>query len=251
MKKYAFVGNWKMNMTRPETRALASEIKALFSNYDRALVAIAPPFTSLVEAMEVIKGTNIKLCAQNCHWNRSGAFTGEVSPVMLKEIGVEYVILGHSERRQFFGESDAGVNKRAKGAIEEGLVPIVCVGETKTEREQNKTIEVVKNQVLGCLKDLNISDSDALMIAYEPVWAIGTGLVARPEEVAEVHEFIRRLLIELFGDRGKEIRILYGGSVKAENIRSLINLDNVNGALVGGASLVAKEFFSIASSIIN
>jgi len=251
MKKYAFIGNWKMNKTRAETIVLARAIREHFQGYDSALIAIAPPFTSLHVAYEIIHGSNIKLCAQNCHWKGAGAFTGEVSPAMLKEAGVELVILGHSERRQFFGETSAGVSMRARGAMEYGLVPVVCVGETKEEREKGITLQVIEEQVAQSLKDIKVTDGDKIIIAYEPVWAIGTGLVAKPEQIQEVHRYIRDLLVRIFGVTGREIKILYGGSVKPDNIKSFINIDDVNGALVGGASLDAREFFSIASCIKN
>jgi triosephosphate isomerase len=249
MKSYAFIGNWKMNKTRAETKILAKELKAIFKNYKSALIAIAPPFTSLIDAGKEIKNSNIKLCAQNCHWKESGAWTGEISPIMLKELNVEFVILGHSERRQYFGETDEGVNMRARAAVEHGLVPVVCVGESREQRENNETLNIIKRQVTQSLKDLSLRNSEQMILAYEPVWAIGTGLVAKPEQIEEVHRFIRALLINIFGEVGKKIKILYGGSVKPENINSFISIEDVNGALVGGASLNAKEFFSIAKSI--
>lgn len=249
MKNYAFIGNWKMNKTKAETKELVKELRAVFKDYNSALIAIAPPFTSLIDASEEIKGSTIKLCAQNCHWKESGAFTGEISPSMLRELNVELVILGHSERRQYFGETDAGVNMRARAAIEHGLVPIVCVGESREQRENNETLSVIKKQVTQSLKDIIIKDADSIILAYEPVWAIGTGLVAKPEQIEEVHRFIRGMLKDIFGKTGEGIKILYGGSVKSDNIHSFIDILDVNGALVGGASLDAKEFFSIAKSI--
>lgn len=249
MKSYAFIGNWKMNKTRAETRTLAGELKALFEGYNSAIVAIAPPFTSLADAYEVLKGSNIKLCAQNCHWKEAGAFTGEISPVMLKELNVEFVILGHSERRQYFGETSSGVNMRAKSALKHGIIPVVCIGETREERENGRTLEVIRKQVSESLKDLKVPDDNSLIVAYEPVWAIGTGLIARPDQIDEVHQYIRKLLMDMFGNTGKGIKILYGGSVRQDNIYSFIKIEDVNGALVGGASLNAKEFFSIAMSV--
>lgn len=251
MKKYAFIGNWKMNKTTSEARILAKELREAFKNYNSALIGIAPPFTSLIDVYEIIKGSKIKLCAQNSHWKESGAFTGEISPRMLKEIGVEYVILGHSERRQHFGETNSGVNARAKAAMEYGLVPIVCFGESKEERERKETLNVVETQLTQSLEDIKLRDAESLILAYEPVWAIGTGIVAKPEQIGEVHSFSRSLLIKIFGETGKEIKILYGGSVKPDNIHSFINIEEVSGALVGGASLNAGEFFSIASSVKN
>ncbi len=251
MKKYAFIGNWKMNKTSSQARVLAKELKRMFKNYNSALIAIAPPFTSLADAGREIRNSNIKLCAQNCHWKESGAFTGEISPTMLKELNVEFVILGHSERRQYFGETDVWVNMRARAAIEHGLIPIVCVGETREQRENNETMSIIKRQVTQSLKEIELKDADSLIIAYEPVWAIGTGLVAKPEQIEEVHRFIRALLLNIYGESGKDIMILYGGSVKPDNIHSFIHIEDVNGALVGGASLNAEEFFSIAMSIKN
>ncbi|MGI5861463.1 MAG: triose-phosphate isomerase [Myxococcales bacterium] len=243
-------GNWKMNKTVAEALALVRELRGMVSMVrDQVEVAVAPPFTALHPVAKAIEGSNIKLAAQSSYWEASGAFTGEVSPVMLEEVGCAYVIIGHSERRQYFGETDQTVNRRAKAVLAHGMRPIVCVGETLAERESGQTLQVIERQVRQGLSGLSKQDGEKLVIAYEPVWAIGTGKVATTAQAQEVHAFIRKLLNELFGaDVGGEIRIQYGGSVKPDNAADLLAQPDINGALVGGASLKAEDFAKIVKA---
>jgi len=248
MKPTPFVaGNWKMNKTVTEALSLVRELRGMVSMVrDQVEVAVAPPFTALHPVAKALEGSNIKLAAQNAYWEVSGAFTGEISPAMLKEIGCSYVIIGHSERRQFFGETDQTVNKRTKAVLAHEMGAIVCVGETLAEREGNQTLQVVERQVREGLAGLGAKDAPSLVIAYEPVWAIGTGKVATTAQAQEVHALIRKLLGELFGaDAGSQIRIQYGGSVKPDNAAELLGQPDINGALVGGASLKAEDFAKI------
>jgi len=236
------VGNWKMYKTIPEALSL---VKALLPHLpkDRE-VAVAPPFTALYSVASCIKGTALKLAAQNVFWEREGAYTGEISPLMLKDIGCEYVIIGHSERRLYFGEIDKTVAKKVNAVLEEGLKPILCVGERLEEREKGETFEIVKKQFLGSLE--NIQEIQKLVIAYEPVWAIGTGKTASPAQAQEVHKYLRHLVEEKWGrEVSEEIRILYGGSVKPKNINELMQEEDIDGVLVGGASLKAEAFIKI------
>jgi triosephosphate isomerase len=206
-------------------------------------VVIAPPFTALKPVGDNLKQTGYRLAAQNCHWEEKGAFTGEISPVMLKGVGCEYVIVGHSERRQFFGETDETVRLKAGAVFQAGMVPVVCVGEVLDQREQGKTFEVVSGQVEGALRGMNPADAERLVIAYEPVWAIGTGRTATPAQAQEVHAFIRNRIGVLFNKEvEKRVRILYGGSVKSDNIDALMAELDIDGALVGGASLEVGSF---------
>ena len=240
-------GNWKMHGTIAEARSLASALRSRLASApaDREVV-VAPPFTALAAVGEALRGSAIALCAQNVHWETKGAFTGEVSPAMLAEVGCRWVIAGHSERRQLFGETDAGVNRRARGALEAGLRPIVCVGETLAERDAGRCFEVIERQTRAALLDLGSADIQALCIAYEPVWAIGTGRTATPGQAEEVHAVLRRIVAELAGKEiSDHLRILYGGSVKPDNIDSLMAEPDVDGALVGGASLEAESFARI------
>lgn len=237
-------GNWKLNILPSQVKTLVSELAPLVSS-TKAEVLICPTFVSIPAAASAISGTNIKLGAQNLYWQESGAFTGEISGPFLKDIGCEYVVIGHSERRQFFGETDATVNQRTVAALKAGLVPIVCVGETLAERESNQTFNVIEKQVRDGLK--NITDPK-LVIAYEPVWAIGTGKTATDAQANEVHVFIRKILKSLMGENvANGLRILYGGSVKPDNIKALMAQSDIDGALVGGASLKAKDFAAIAN----
>ncbi len=247
-KRLYFVGNWKMNHGLAETRAYFTKFLSLCDkiDWDRKSVAIAPPFTSLVFASQLINGTQLKLCAQNAGFAEKGAFTGEVSPVMLKEIGVEMVILGHSERRHIFGEKDELIAKRVKAVYEAGLRPILCVGETLEERNLGKTSYVVREQLIKGLSALANVEDGRLIIAYEPVWAIGTGINATPVQAEEVHSFLRSSLESLYGlDLAQRIPILYGGSVTPDNVKELISQPNVDGVLVGGASLDPEKFWQI------
>jgi len=245
MRKPLIAGNWKMHKTPEEARAFASQLLEELKEEREVEVVVAPPFVSLLPVKEALGDGPIKLAAQNVHWEREGAFTGEVSPLMLREAGCEYVIVGHSERRGYFGETDEVVNRKVKALLDVGLKPILCVGETLKEREEGKTFEVVEAQVKGGLKDLEAGEVKELVVAYEPVWAIGTGRTATPHQAQEVQSFIRKLLGGLFGEVAREIRILYGGSVKPENIAELMAEEDIDGALVGGASLKVDSFVKI------
>ena len=239
-------GNWKMNKTVGEALDLIRELKADISRVKTVEVAVAPPFTALYAVHKELEGSPIHLAAQNLYWEEKGAFTGEVSSLMLKEVGCHYVIIGHSERRQFFGETDETVNRRIKAALAQGLKVIFCMGETLKEREEGKTFSVIERQVEGGLKGLGDQEMRKMVIAYEPVWAIGTGKTATPEQAEEVHRFIRGKLAKLYSrEVSEEIRIQYGGSVTPENIKGLMNQPNIDGALVGGASLKAESFSKI------
>jgi len=226
-------GNWKMYKGPAETAEFCVDLKRRLDDLDAVDVAVCPPFTSLAVAVQILAGTEIAVAAQNVHWEREGAFTGEVSAPMLRELGVYGAIVGHSERRQYFGETDATVAKRAKAALEAGLSVIACVGETETEREAGETKDVLRRQVSV------LEGEDNLVVAYEPVWAIGTGKTATPELAQEAHAFIKGLL---------DVPVLYGGSVKPENAGELLELPDVDGALVGGASLDVESFAAICLS---
>ena len=239
-------GNWKMNKTVEEALDLVRELKVSLSGVKAVEVAVAPPFTALYAIRKELEGSPIHLAAQNLYWEEKGAFTGEVSPLMLKEVGCRYVILGHSERRQFFGETDETVNRRIKAALARGLKVIFCIGETLKEREEGKTFSVIERQVEGGLKGFGDQEMKNMVVAYEPVWAIGTGKTATPEQAEEVHRYIRGKLEKLYSRQvSEEIRIQYGGSVTPENIKGLMNQPNIDGALVGGASLKADSFCKI------
>jgi triosephosphate isomerase len=240
-------GNWKMNKTVSESLALVRDLRGMVSMVrDQVEVAVAPPFTALHPVAKALEGSNVKLAAQNAYWEVSGAFTGEISPAMLEEVGCAYVIIGHSERRQFFGETDQTVNRRTRAVLAHRMLPIVCVGETLAEREGGQMLQVIERQVREGLVGLSKQDGEKLVVAYEPVWAIGTGKVATTAQAQEVHAFIRKLLVELFGaEVGNGIRIQYGGSVKPDNAAELLSQPDINGALVGGASLKAEDFSKI------
>ncbi len=239
-------GNWKMYKTVAEALDLAQGLAKECQGLGDREVLICPPFTALKPVSEVASNTSIQLGAQNCYYEDQGAFTGEISPLMLKDVGCRYVILGHSERRHIFGETDELINKKVAAVIRHGLRPILCVGERLEERESGETFQVVKTQIDGGLAGLEGKDLKDLVIAYEPVWAIGTGKTATPDQAQEVHAFIRNHLGELFGDTlAKGLRILYGGSVKPDNIDSLMAQDDIDGVLVGGASLKLESFVRI------
>jgi triosephosphate isomerase len=239
-------GNWKMNKTVEEAVDLVKQLKVTISGVKGVEVAVAPPFTALYAVSKELKDSTIHLAAQNMFWEEKGAFTGEVSPLMLKETGCAYVIVGHSERRQFFGETDEMVNRRMKRVIAHGMKPIFCIGETLKEREENRTFSVVQRQIEGGLKDIKENEVKNVVIAYEPVWAIGTGKTATPQQADEVHRFIRQKL-EKLTSRGvaEAMRIQYGGSVTPENIKGLMDQGDIDGALVGGASLKSDSFSRI------
>ena len=247
MARRKFVcGNWKMHKTSTEAAALVRELRQRLNTTIQ--VAVAPPFTALSRVREALTGSPIQLFAQNCHQEKQGAFTGEVSAPMLKELGCDGVILGHSERRQLFGETDEGVNRKLRAALEAQLHPIVCVGETLQEREANRTWEVVSRQVRGAFSGFPAEQIGRCTVAYEPVWAIGTGKTATTAQAQEVHGQIRGLLRELAGAQVADaVRIQYGGSVKPENAADLLGQPDIDGALVGGASLKADDFAKIVA----
>ena len=245
MRKPIIAGNWKMNKTAKEAEQLINELKPLVEK-SKPEVVVCVPYTDLWIVAEAIKGSKIKLGAENVAWADSGAFTGEISADMLKEIGVEYVIIGHSERRQYFGETDESVNKRLKQALAKGLKPIVCVGETLTEREKNKTNRVLKKQILEGFKD--VEDFSNIVIAYEPVWAIGTGKTATAEDANKTIGYIRSVVKKQFGaEVAKALRIQYGGSMKPANAKELMAMRNIDGGLFGGEELKANYFASIVN----
>ncbi|MBR2874788.1 MAG: triose-phosphate isomerase [Clostridia bacterium] len=245
MRRPIIAGNWKMNKNQAEARELINELLPLVKDAE-AEVAICVPFTNLELAVELTKGTNIKVGAQNVHFAKSGAYTGEISADMLKELGVEYVIIGHSERRQYFGETDETVNLRSKAAIANGLKPIICVGELKEERVSGKTEEVVKTQTIGALKDFDEEMMKSVVIAYEPVWAIGTGLTATNEQANETIGYIRKVVAEILGQKvADEVRIQYGGSMNPTNAKELMAMPEIDGGLIGGASLKAENFSKV------
>ena len=247
MRKTVIAGNWKMNNDLAQSEKLIVELKNLLQNEKpNCDVIVCPPFTSLSEASKLVSGSMIKLGAQNMHFEDSGAFTGEVSASMLKSAGCEYVILGHSERRHIFGESDEVINKKIKKALAAGLKPIFCVGELLEERENGTTNDVVKRQVLKGLDGISADDMKNIIVAYEPVWAIGTGKTASPAQAQEVHEFIRDLIeIDYSLEVANDLVIQYGGSVKPDNAKELLSQKDIDGALVGGACLKADSFLGI------
>ncbi|MBU1168959.1 MAG: triose-phosphate isomerase [Proteobacteria bacterium] len=239
-------GNWKMFKSCQDAVDTARLLAGLASGADHTDIMIAPSFTSLFPVSQVLKSSAIALGAQNLHWEKEGAFTGEISADMLHSCGCSHVIIGHSERRQFFGECDETVNKRIACAVSNHLVPVFCIGETEIEREQDKTMNILDKQVKDGLKGLGSDELKALVLAYEPVWAIGTGKTATPDQVQDVHLFLRSLIGDVYGiEFAKSIRIIYGGSVKPANISELMMLEDVDGALVGGASLDAETFNKI------
>ena len=245
MRRHVIAGNWKMYKTISAGIALAREIAEGLRSGDPEVV-VFPPATALHAVAQAMKGTAVKVGGQNMHFAREGAFTGEISPLMLKDVGCTHVLLGHSERRHVFGEDDELVAKKARAAADAGLVAVVCVGETLPERESKLTLEVVERQVERALRPLAADEVGRLAIAYEPVWAIGTGQVATPEQAQEVHAFIRKRVAVTHGDPvAAAVRILYGGSVKPDNIAGLMALADVDGVLVGGASLTADSFLKI------
>lgn len=248
LRKAVIAGNWKMNKTPKEAEALLKEIAPLVKDADCEVIACVP-YVDLCTAIEATKGTNIKIGAENCHWAESGAFTGEISTGMLTELGVEYVVLGHSERRQYFGETDETVNKRTTAALAAGLKPIVCVGELLWERECDITEEVIARQIKLDLFDVSAEDVKKTIIAYEPVWAIGTGKTATAEQAEEVCAFIRATLAKLYGQEVADaVTIQYGGSMNDGNCDELLSKENVDGGLIGGASLVAEKFAAIVKA---
>jgi len=247
MRKKVIAGNWKMNNDLHDTINLISDIKKeINEKKNEADIIICPPFTNLETASALLKDSIIKLGAQNMHFEESGAFTGEISVSMLKSVGCEYVILGHSERRTIFGESDQVINQKIKTAIKFGIKPIFCIGETLEEREKGITFNIIENQIKNGLSDINETELSNLIIAYEPVWAIGTGKTATSQQAQEVHQYIRGLISKLFSSNfARQLVIQYGGSVKAENAKELLSQPDIDGALVGGACLKADSFVKI------
>jgi triosephosphate isomerase len=249
MKKPFIAGNWKMNPPISAGIELAKELKKSLFDFRDVEIVLIPPFTHLYLVKKEIEGTKIKLGAQNMHWEEKGAFTGEISPLMLKEIGCSYVIIGHSERRKYFGENDETVNKKARSALLHGLSPIICIGETLEEREKGITMKVVENQLRASIKGISEEEILKTVIAYEPVWAIGTGRNATPEQAEEVHSFIRKILREIYGiEKSNYVIIIYGGSVTMENSYFLLKMKNVDGFLIGGASLKGDSFKGIVEN---
>lgn len=246
MRVPIIAGNWKMYKTGPETKEFADKFKPLVNGKADGEIVLCPPFTALELLSEALRGTNVALGAQNMHWEAQGAFTGEISPLMLKAAGCKYVILGHSERREYFGESDELINRKVKAAIANGLIPILCVGEKLEHREAGTTETVIRTQLLSGLQGVESAAVAKMVIAYEPVWAIGTGKTASSGDAEQVSSFIRYLISATFGsEAGQTIRIQYGGSVKPGNAAELLGMPNIDGALVGGASLDPEAFARI------
>lgn len=248
MRIPVIAGNWKLYKTISESVALVNELKQLVTNNQNVEIIVAPVFTALSRVSDAIEGSNIRLAAQDCYWEEEGAFTGEVAPKLLKDAGCSYVIIGHSERRQYFGETDLSVNKKTRAVIAAGLSAIVCVGESAVERESKQTFTVIETQIQGSLAGLTADAFTHVFIAYEPVWAIGTGKTASDDQAQEMHVFIRQLIARLFNQSVADaVRILYGGSVKPDNVKGLMAQPDIDGALVGGASLKAESFAAITA----
>jgi triosephosphate isomerase len=245
-RKKLIAGNWKMNKTNGDAVTLVREIVLAAGKVTDVEVLVAPPFTALESAAKALEGSNVKLSAQNMHPEANGAFTGEVSAPMLRSLFVTHVILGHSERRSYFGETDAFINKKVIASLKNQLKPILCVGETLAEREAGATLKVVQTQLEAGLEGVNKDQAASIVIAYEPVWAIGTGKVATTDQAQEVHAFIRGLLVKLFGEpAAQKVRILYGGSMKPANAPELLAQKDIDGGLIGGASLEARSFVEL------
>ncbi len=248
VRKAIIAGNWKMNNTPAEAKELLTQITPLVKDADCDVIACVP-FVDLQTALDATAGTNVKIGAENCHWAESGAFTGEISANMLKAMGIEYVIIGHSERRQYFGETDVTVNKRVRAALDAGLTVILCVGELLEEREQGITAETVSLQTKVALQGVTAEELKRIVIAYEPVWAIGTGLTATADQAEEVCAIIRDVLADLYcADCAQGVTIQYGGSMNDANAAELLSKENVDGGLIGGASLVAEKFAAIVKA---
>jgi len=250
MRKKFIAGNWKMNTNIDEAKSLAKSIVDTMGNTSDVDIAICPPYISLSAVSEIVKGSNVKLGAQDVHFEAKGAYTGKVSCSMLKSVGVTYVIIGHSEQRQYFHETNETVNKKTKAVLEAGLLPIVCVGETLDERKGGKMDSVIESQTNGAFAGISAEDALKCTIAYEPVWAIGTGETATPQQANEAHIFIRKLLTKIYGtSTAEQIRIQYGGSMKPDNAKSLLQQSDVDGGLIGGASLKAADFAGIVKPV--
>ncbi len=246
MRKIVIAGNWKMNKTVAESVRLASEVAAAARDVKNVVVVVAPTYLALAKVADVLQGTKVKLAAQDVHWENQGAFTGKVSADMLKEVGVDYVIIGHSEQRTYFGETDETVNKKVKKVLSLGMLPIICIGETLAERQGGRLESVLTTQVNGAYNGLSIDDARRTVIAYEPVWAIGTGVTATDDEAQQAHAFVRGLLAKLYGDElAQSVSIQYGGSMKPENAAGLLAQKDIDGGLIGGAALKADSFLGI------
>jgi len=246
VRRKIIAGNWKMNTTVEEAAALAKSVVEAVGGVADVDVAVCPPYTNLSAVAAAIKGSNVKLGAQDVHWEEKGAYTGKVSCAMLKAVGVTYVIIGHSEQRQYFGETNETVNKKTKAALAAGLLPIVCVGETLEEREGGRMDAVIDAQTRGAFAGISATEAEKCVIAYEPVWAIGTGKTATSQQANEAHIFIRNILVDLYGkDTAGKIRIQYGGSMKPDNAKDLLSQSDVDGGLIGGAALKATDFAGI------
>lgn len=247
-RKYLIAGNWKMNTTHSTAETLVSEIVDGISKIDnlQTKVLVCPPFINISGVFDIARNSLVKVGSQNCYFEEKGAFTGEISIPMLKEVGCSYIIIGHSERRAIFNESNFLINKKVKAILDAELNPILCIGETLEERQTGKTFDVLQRQLNECLQDLSIDEIARVVIAYEPVWAIGTGVSATPKEIAEAHLWMRNYFIEKVGDfTAKDIYLLYGGSLNDANAKETLSIANVDGGLIGGASLVASKFLSI------
>ncbi len=245
MRVPVIAGNWKMYKTAGEAAAFAKAFLPLVAGVREVEIVLAPPFPSIAAVADLVRRSGVFVASQNVHFADEGAYTGEVSPRMVKDAGASHCIIGHSERRQYFAETDDSANRKVRAALAAGLTPIFCLGETLAERKAGKTFDVVERQIRGGLKDIPGPDGPKVVVAYEPVWAIGTGVTATPEQAQEVHAFLRGLLKERFGSAAAAVRILYGGSVKPDNIATLMAKEDIDGALVGGASLAADSFARI------
>lgn len=252
MRRKIIVGNWKMNLNMEAASALIENILSSINNFKHIDIGIAPPFVYLQLAVDMARNTSLTISAQNCYPKSSGAYTGEVSPSMLSDIGVKMCIVGHSERRQYFNESDDFISEKVRALLDIRISPILCLGETLEEREKGLTFKVVEKQVRNCLSLVKQDEILRVVIAYEPVWAIGTGRNATPEQADEVHEFIRNIITNIYDERiSREVRIIYGGSVNPSNAYDLMSRENIDGALVGGASIRSDDFYEILRAIRN
>lgn len=248
MKNKIIAGNWKMNKTIAETKQLIGQLIPLVADTNNTVI-ICVPYTNLATAVELTKGTNIHVGAQNCHWKESGAYTGEIAPSMLVELGVEYVVLGHSERRTYFGETDNTVLLRTKAALSAGLKPIVCIGETLDERNNGQMEQVLSRQVKEGFKDVTVEELANVIVAYEPVWAIGTGVTATDEQANDAIAFVRSVFQEMYGKQAADqLYIQYGGSMNDKNAQGLLSMSHIDGGLIGGASLVAEKFAQVVKA---
>jgi len=249
LRRYLIAGNWKMNKTNNEAIDLARRIVLNTKGIEKIDIVICPPFTALAPVYDAIKDSNVRPGAQNMYYEDEGAYTGEISGKFLKAMGCEFIIIGHSERRKYFSESDTDVNKKIKKALGFGITPIVCVGETLEEREKGKTEDVVKKEIIGALQEQ--TDKEKIIFAYEPIWAIGTGKTAQPEDANKIHNLIRNIIKTDFGMDETVVRVLYGGSVNPSNAEALMSQPDIDGSLVGGASLDAKSFVEIITTSAN